>query len=176
MNIISENNPLEIGRFLRAQRKRRGLNQQDLARRTGVRRQTIADLENGKNAGSHLLYAVMKELGVRFTLEPDAAPEREARRPDSRRTSAPVRGVAHDFDFPYDWPNTGNMPDEILISKVVRGQRFTDIARLCRKYGIDEIEKHLESRSYDDIRTKLNNVMSNIRLALEDRRALCGRT
>ncbi len=170
MDSNSENEPLHIGRFLRAQRKHRGISQQDLARRTGVRRQTIADLEHGQNTGSHLLYSVMKELGVRFTLEPNAAPQRETKRSDSRRASASVRSAALDFDFPYDWSNTGNVPDEILISKVLRGQRFMDIARLCRKYGIDYIEKHLESRSYDDIRPKLNNVMGTIRLALEDHR------
>ena len=166
MSSPSEINSLNIGQFLRSKRKEKGLNQQGLARRIGVRRQTIADLENGKNVGSHLLYCVIKEFNLHFTLESKAALESEPKRLNNHRTPEPSQSVTMDFDFPYDWSNMGNMPDKILISKVLRGQRFMDIARLCKKYGIDHIEKQLELRSYDDIRPKLNNILGNIRLAL----------
>lgn len=156
-----------IGQFLRSKRKDKGFSQQDLARKIGVRRQTIADLENGKNVGIHLLYSVIKEFNLHVTLEPKATSAIEKKRLNNHTTSKPTRSVTMDFDFPYDWSNSGNMSDAILISKVLRGQRFMDIARLCKRYGIDQIENLIDSRSYDDIRPKLKNVIGTIRLALE---------
>ncbi len=167
MSDPSEKEPLRIGQLLRSKRKGKGLNQQGLARKMGVRRQTIADLENGRNVGSHLLYAVIKEFNLHFTLESKAPSESETKRLNNHKTSEPAQSVTMDFDFPYDWSNTGNMSDKILISRVLRGQRFMDIARLCKKYGIDQIEKQIALRSYDDIRPKLNTIIGNIRLALE---------
>jgi transcriptional regulator with XRE-family HTH domain len=156
-----------IGQCLRSKRKDKGLNQQDLAHKIGVRRQTIADLENGKNVGIHLLYALIKEFNLHVTLDPKATSANETKRLNNHTTSEPTRSVTMDFDFPYDWSNTGNMSDALLISKVLRGQRFMDIARLCKRYGIDQIESQIDSRSYDDIRPKLKNVIGTIRLALE---------
>ena len=167
MNRHSEKEPLTIGQFLRSKRKEKRLNQQGLARKLGVRRQTIADLESGKNVGSHLLYAVIKEFNLHVTLEPKATLENETKRSNKLKSPEPTQNVTMEFDFPYDWSNMGNMSDEILISKVLRAQRFMDIARLCKKYGIDHIEKHMTLGAYDDIRPKLNNVMGNIRRALK---------
>ena len=42
-----------------------------------------------------------------------------------------------------------------------------DIVRLCKKYGLDQIEKQVNLSLYDDIRPKLNSVIGNIRLAME---------
>ncbi len=167
MDMRSEKEPISIGQFLRSKRKEKGLNQQGLARKIGVRRQTIADLENGKNVGSHLLYSVIKEFNLHFTLESKTTLESATKRLNNLTTSEPTQSVTMDFDFPYDWSNMGHMSDTILISKVLRGQRFMDIARLCKKYGINQIEKQIALRSYDDIRPKLNNVIGNIRLAME---------
>ena len=167
MNRHSTTEHANIGQCLRSKRKDRGLNQQDLARKIGVRRQTIADLENGRNVGIHLLYSVIKEFNLHVTLEPKAFSAHETKRLNNHKTSKPTRTVTMDFDFPYDWSNSGNMSDVVLISKVLRGQRFLDIARLCKRYGIDQIDNQIESRSYDDIRPKLKNVIGTIRLALE---------
>ena len=49
----------QIGSLLREKRKSMGLTQDELAQQVEVRRQTLADLELGKNVGSHLLIKVM---------------------------------------------------------------------------------------------------------------------
>lgn len=157
---------LSIGQFLRSRRKEKGLSQQDLACKIGVRRQTLADLENGKNVGSHLLCSVIAELNLNIKIESNTSLESETTRLSNHETSEPIQSVSIDFDFPYDWSNAGEMSEKVLISKVLRGQRFMDIARLCKRYGIDHIEKQISLRSYDDIRSNLNRVLGNIRLAL----------
>ncbi len=163
----SENTLLNIGRLLRAQRREKGLSQQDVACKAGVRRQTIADVENGRNVGSHLLQAVIDMLDLQLTVEPATAPERTAQKLHGHSASGSARQAAIDFDFPYDWSNAGNMPDTILIAKVLRGQRFMDIARLCKKYGINRIAHQIAVPAYDDIRPRLNTIMHNIRLAAD---------
>lgn len=167
MNGQQEKESLSIGQFLRSKRKEKGLNQEGLACKIGVRRQTIADLENGKNVGSHLLYAVIEEFNLHLTLESKATFESETKRFNNDITSEPVQNVTMDFDFPYDWSNMGEMSDRVLISTVLRGQRFLDIARLCKQYGLDHIEKQANLSIYDDIRPKLNSIMGNIRRAME---------
>jgi len=52
----------QIGSLLREKRKSMGLTQDELAQQVEVRRQTLADLELGKNVGSHLLIKVMEHL------------------------------------------------------------------------------------------------------------------
>jgi transcriptional regulator with XRE-family HTH domain len=163
----SENNFLSIGQFLRSKRKEKGLNQQDLAQKVGVRRQTIADLENGKNVGSYLLCSVIDTFNLRLSLEPKAFSASEAKTLNNhKKKSEPIQSATVDFDYPYDWSNTGNMPVKIFISKVLRGQRFMDIVKLCKKYGVDQIEKKIALSLYDDIRPKLTNAIKNIRQAM----------
>ncbi len=58
--------PSQVGNILREKRKSQGLTQDELAKLMGVRRQTLADLELGKNVGSHLLFNVMTYLGLSF--------------------------------------------------------------------------------------------------------------
>lgn len=52
-----------FGRMLRAERKALGKTQTDVAVAVGVRRQTIADVEVGKNVGSHVIFAMLAVLG-----------------------------------------------------------------------------------------------------------------
>jgi HTH-type transcriptional regulator/antitoxin HipB len=54
---------VELGRFLRAERRARGRSQAWVAERAGCRRQTIADLEAGRNVASHSLMAALAALG-----------------------------------------------------------------------------------------------------------------
>lgn len=143
------------------------MSQHDVACKAGVRRQTIADVENGRNVGSHLLRAVIEMLDLQLTVGPVTAPERTAQKSRGHSASGPARHAAIDFDFPYDWSNAGNMPDTILIAKVLRGQRFMDIARLCKKYGINRIEHQMALPAYDDIRPRLHTIMHNIRMAAD---------
>lgn len=56
-------NPRELGLALRAERKALGKTQAELARGVPCRRQTVADLEAGRNASLHTLMAVLAALG-----------------------------------------------------------------------------------------------------------------
>jgi DNA-binding XRE family transcriptional regulator len=55
------NSPAELGKIFRRERKALGLTQSDVASKVGCRRQTIADLEVGKNVTTLVLF---KALGV----------------------------------------------------------------------------------------------------------------
>lgn len=167
MNRSSEKELLQIGRLLRTKRREMGLRQQDVALRTGVRRQTIADLEHGRNVGSHVVCSVIELLNLQLTVAQHPGIEQKSRAPGASTKDWPAQRVTMDFDFPYDWSNEGNMPDTILISKVLQGQRFMDIARLCKRFGIDHIANQIALPAYDDIRPKLKNALRTIRRALD---------
>jgi HTH-type transcriptional regulator / antitoxin HipB len=53
----------EIGQHLRAERRARGRSQAWIAERVGVRRQTIADLEAGRNVALNVLMGALAALG-----------------------------------------------------------------------------------------------------------------
>ncbi|WP_321820894.1 MULTISPECIES: helix-turn-helix domain-containing protein [unclassified Burkholderia] len=63
-----------LGAEIRLQRARLGKSQSDLANAVGVRRQTIADLESGKNVGLYIAMAVLAELKCALSLCEDRAP------------------------------------------------------------------------------------------------------
>jgi len=63
-----------FGRMLRAERKALGKTQSDLAAMIGTRRQTIADLEDGRNVGSHLVFSILGSLGKMVSIV-DARPD-----------------------------------------------------------------------------------------------------
>ena len=53
----------ELGAFVRAERKARGRTQAWVAARSGYRRQTIADLEAGRNVEINVLMGALASLG-----------------------------------------------------------------------------------------------------------------
>jgi len=53
----------ELGAFVRAERKARGRSQGWIAERVGCRRQTIADLEAGRNVAIRILVSTLTALG-----------------------------------------------------------------------------------------------------------------
>ena len=63
-----------FGRMLRDERKALGKSQADVAAAVGTRRQTIADLESGKNVGSHILFAALAAIGKMVAMT-DARPD-----------------------------------------------------------------------------------------------------
>jgi len=65
-----------FGQMLRDERKALGKSQGDVAAAIGTRRQTIADLENGRNVGSHILFAALAALGKMVAIS-DARPDLE---------------------------------------------------------------------------------------------------
>ena len=56
-------NRRELGEWLRAERKARGRTQAWIAERVGCRRQTIADLEAGRNVALDVLFGALAALG-----------------------------------------------------------------------------------------------------------------
>ncbi len=60
-NLLLANSPAEFGNIFRRERNALGLTQSDVAGKMGCRRQTVADLEAGKNVTSLVLF---KALGV----------------------------------------------------------------------------------------------------------------
>jgi transcriptional regulator with XRE-family HTH domain len=53
----------QLGFLVRAERKARGRSQQWVAERVGCRRQTIADLEAGRNVALNILMGALAALG-----------------------------------------------------------------------------------------------------------------
>ena len=66
-----------FGEMIRDERKALGKTQDDLATAVGTRRQTIADLESGKNVGSHIVFATLGALGKMVSIT-DARPDAES--------------------------------------------------------------------------------------------------
>ena len=61
--------PKEFGELFRAEREALGMTQQDVARVVGWRRQTIGDLEDGKNVGLMTVFmalsAIRKSISIK---------------------------------------------------------------------------------------------------------------
>ena len=53
----------ELGALIRAERKARGRSQEWVAERVGCRRQTLADLEAGRNVALNILLGALAALG-----------------------------------------------------------------------------------------------------------------
>lgn len=74
--ILRAQNSHTFGVMMRAERKALGKTQAQLAAQIGTRRQTISDLENGKNVGSHILFAMLAALGKVVSIT-DSRPDLE---------------------------------------------------------------------------------------------------
>jgi transcriptional regulator with XRE-family HTH domain len=61
--------PKALGQAIRRERRTLGLTQEDLAKSTGYRRQTIVDLEAGRNASLQTLFATLSALGKGLGIE-----------------------------------------------------------------------------------------------------------
>ncbi len=66
----------ELGSLVRTERKARGRSQEWVAERVGCRRQTIADLEAGRNVALNILMGALAALGKGLAIV-DARVERE---------------------------------------------------------------------------------------------------
>lgn len=74
--------------------------------------------------------------------------------------------VSDKFDFPYDWSNPGHLSDDVLIMKVLKGLRFADIVRLCKRFGVERIDDEIKSSFYDEMREDLIEIMDVIHEAI----------
>lgn len=69
-------NPRELGQAFKAERLALGKTQQALATATGYRRQTIVDLEAGRNVSLQTLFAALAALGKGLSIV-DTRPDLE---------------------------------------------------------------------------------------------------
>ena len=67
---------ITFGKLVRAERKALGFTQEKLAHSLGIRRQSLMDLEAGKNVGIHFAFAVLGGLGKMVSIT-DARPDME---------------------------------------------------------------------------------------------------
>lgn len=68
---MSPRNPAELGRVIRERRRARGLDQATLAKRVGVSRQWIVEVEGGKErAEVGLVLRTLSALGLQLTVAP----------------------------------------------------------------------------------------------------------
>ena len=74
MTPLANLNPLMFGRAFRAERRALGRTQQEIAEAARCRRQTIADLEVGRNVSLHTVFAALAALGKGLLIA-DARPD-----------------------------------------------------------------------------------------------------
>ena len=145
-----------IGHGVKVARTLGGLSQADLAIRAGVSRATINALENG----------AIKEIGVnrlsRIVRVAENLPPASSGR---ERTTVTAHGKsdALRLSFPYDWSNP-DLPDDVLISKVIQRGIFEDIVRVAAKYGIQKVRAMADSFATDHpfAASGLHRMLSNI--------------
>lgn len=67
---------LEIGKEIRAARKQRGLSQEELAKKLGMSRATISQIESGavQEIGVRRLMRLLDSLGLELRVRPAGAP------------------------------------------------------------------------------------------------------
>lgn len=74
MRAITDLNPAMFGRSFKAERRALGKTQAEIADAAGCRRQTIVDLEAGRNISLHTVFAALAALGKGLTIA-DARPD-----------------------------------------------------------------------------------------------------
>jgi transcriptional regulator with XRE-family HTH domain len=92
-------NMKEIGKLVKNARKKHRMTQDELAKKAGVSRKTVSDIENGQRAdvGLQRLLAVFKYIDLVFEVKPFVAPTlkdllREQSREEARSSSATSHG------------------------------------------------------------------------------------
>jgi HTH-type transcriptional regulator / antitoxin HipB len=80
----------DLGRYLAEVRVARGLTQEEVADALGISRRYVYEIESGKpGLFTHRLFALLRLLGVRATLETDVSPVDDVPREDGVGTESP---------------------------------------------------------------------------------------
>ncbi|MEJ7745194.1 MAG: helix-turn-helix transcriptional regulator [Luteimonas sp.] len=74
MPALTDLNPIMLGQSFKAERIALGKTQQAIATAAGCRRQTIVDLEAGRNVSLHTVFAALAALGKGLVIA-DARPD-----------------------------------------------------------------------------------------------------
>lgn len=122
-----------------------------LARVAGVAPETISRIRTRDTADFNTVARLAAAAGLELALVPArAAP------PETNSKSA-----ALGLQFPYDWSNPG-MDDETLIGRVIEKNRFTDVARICKHYGLLKVVSTATKLRLSG-RTDIQRTFDNIR-------------
>ncbi len=152
-----------LGEVLRQKRIKKSITQAKLATLLGINKNIISKLENGKNVGSHYLLKVMECLELFFELRNMNYQHKSFRVPQKyMKPDLCDENDSDKFEFPYDYSNPGNLRDEVLIMKVLKRMIFSDVVRLCKRFGVERIDEEIKSVFYDDIRDDLMEMMEII--------------
>lgn len=71
------------------------------------------------------------------------------------------------LSVPYDWSNS-EMDDNVLIAKTLASQRFDDVAKICRTYGVARVRAIMGEQIHEEIALAiLQRQLGNIESALQ---------
>lgn len=144
-------NLTDVAETLRRVRKARHWSQADMAQAAGVSRVTVARMET-QATNDMSLQAVMKLIesaGYELKIEPKSKARTEKLAQDRRaetvrryleQTRSASQASPLKLDFAYNWSNP-NMPDDVLIRKVLEKGRFHDLAVICKQYGLARVRE-----------------------------------
>jgi len=145
-----------LGIQIKQLRMQAGISQVALARLTDVSRATINGIENGtiKEIGVNRLNRVLAVSRGLFKSSP--IPSRLDR-----------KSISLDLSFPYDWSNS-EMPDALLIDKVVARGLFEDMAKVAIRFGIVPLRQSVNSfvEKHRAAAPSLNRMLANIEQVL----------
>lgn len=65
---VTNENLKEVGAYLKAKRKERGLTTYDMLMKFGIHRHTLNSIENGENYTAKILLRYCEAVGVKITL------------------------------------------------------------------------------------------------------------
>lgn len=143
------NNLTDVAETLRRVRKARHWSQAAIAQAAGVSRVTVARMETQATSDMSL-QVVMKLLdsaGYELKIEPKSkvSAEKQAKNQRSEavrrylaQTPSPADAWPLKLEFAYNWSNP-NMPEDVLIRKVVEKGRFHDLAVICKQYSLPRV-------------------------------------
>lgn len=142
----------DVAGILRSVRKEKQWSQAEMAAAAELSRVTVARMETHAN-NDMSLQAVLKLLdsaGYELKVTPKKSKANTARLTETKRAEEIRRYLALiqpqqslsplKLQFAYNWSNQ-NMPEEMLIQKVVDKGRFHDLAVICKQYGLARVRK-----------------------------------
>lgn len=149
-------NLTDVAETLRRVRKARHWSQAEIAQAAGVSRVTVARMETQATSDMSLqvVMKLLESAGYELKIEPKskARAEKQAKSQRSEavrrylaQTHSPSGASPLKLEFAYNWSNP-NMPDDVLIRKVLEKGRFHDLAVICKQYGLARVRGLAEDR------------------------------
>lgn len=71
------------------------------------------------------------------------------------------------LSVPHDWSNS-ELDDNVLIAKTLASQRFDDVAKICRTYGVARVRAIMREQNHEEIALAiLQRQLDNIETAMQ---------